>query len=161
MIKHDLSKFISHNILKENTICISEILPQNVDFLIKDITEIIGHTSLFSFNESAKHFQSILDRKVCVHSIYDRKYQQEYILDDVYIARNIFNVVPHSRISVFRSNTCKVIDYYDYDLVIRVEPLKSGCCRQFDGMITLFNRKETLKCFKYKTEKDRTYYYDL
>lgn len=161
MIKHDLSKFVSYKILTEKTICISEILPQNVDFLIRDITEILGETSLFTFNESARHFNSILNNKVHVHSIYDRKYQQEYILDDIYIAKNIFNINPCPRIGIYRSSTCRAIDYYDYDLVLKVEPLKSGCCRQFDGMITLFNRKETIKCFKYKTEKDRTYYYDL
>ncbi|KAF9764217.1 hypothetical protein NGRA_0734 [Nosema granulosis] len=161
MISHSLSKFLDGTTIAQNTICISEILPQNVDFLIRDMTDMLGSTSLFTFNESADHFKSILDNKVQVHSIYDRKYHQEAILDDVYIARNIFNVEPASKIVVFRSNTCKKIDYYDYDLVIKVEPLKSGCCRKFDGMISIINRTGTLKCFKYKIGKDRTHYYDL
>ncbi|EOB12084.1 hypothetical protein NBO_554g0001 [Nosema bombycis CQ1] len=160
MENYDLSKFIDNKILTQNKICISETLPQNVDFLIKDITDIIGNTSLFSFNERALHFRSILSGRVLVGSIYDRPYSSEFILDDVYIGRKLFNVKITSNIVIFRANTCKKVDYYDYDIIIKVEPLKSGRCTKFDGMITIINRKGAFNMFKYKRYRDRTYYYD-
>ncbi|KAI5181771.1 hypothetical protein PAEPH01_2831, partial [Pancytospora epiphaga] len=118
--------------------------------------------SIFHYNNDKKHFESILqgfNLQGRIYTVYDEKWENQDIVDDVYTARTVHGVHEGSKVNVFRSGTAAEENYYDYDVIIRVEPLKSGCTSSLDGVIAIFSRDIEHYHLKYKIFPTHVHYY--
>ncbi|WEL38281.1 hypothetical protein PFJ87_03g01400 [Encephalitozoon hellem] len=148
-------------IFTNKRICIDEVLPQNVDFLVLDLSSALG-LSIFTFRETASHYRKIASmqgKKVVVRSIYDGGYIESGIIDDVWSATNICECRVDGMVWTYRSGTCKKSNWYEYDIIIRVLPLDSGVFTDVDGTILIFDRERKYAELRYKVLRSRTAYY--
>lgn len=161
MIERSLKEILSSGIFTKKRVCIEETLPQNVTFLLVDISNALG-SRIFAFNETAEHYKKVAayhNKKVLAASIYDSEYAASDIVDDVWTASNVCETIVDGQFSVYRANSCKKSDWYNYDIVIKVEPLESGTSADIDGKIVAFDRQKKYFELKYKVLKDKTIYY--
>ncbi len=163
------------NLFKDKRILIDEDFRNNCDFLILEFVKYMD-LNLFTFNNTADHFKKIYqvdNIENTVSSVYEiissddigdlknltidlNNYQ---IGDDLWIQKNIFKNDHKFKIGVFRSGSAIESNYYDYDFVIKVSGLKSGCSNQIDGVITVFSRDTVYYEFKYKITNGITEYF--
>ncbi|KAM0672519.1 hypothetical protein CWI42_030710 [Ordospora colligata] len=161
MIGRSLSEVLDVKLFENRRICIDEVLPQNVDFFVVEMSDILK-ACIFAFNESSEHYKKIAVRygwNVSVKSVYECSYVDSGILDDVWCALNVHECNASGWIDVYRSNTCKVTDWYKYDIVVRVEPLSSGVSTEIDGRVVVFDREREYMKVKYKVLGNKVVYY--
>lgn len=143
-------------------ILVDERLPQNCDFFLTELIKHYGY-SIICYNNTAAHFESILGKMnvyASVGSVYDGTASGADIADDAWAKRHILHDRSQAAVSVYRSSTAEAYDYYDYDAIVRIEGLKSGCSSKIDGSIRVFVRDYTFYDFKYKILEDRIVYFD-
>ncbi|ADM11262.1 uncharacterized protein Eint_031190 [Encephalitozoon intestinalis ATCC 50506] len=156
-----LKEVLNLEIFRDKKICVDEVLPQNVDFLIVDLSDALG-LSISAFSEETDHYRKIAksrNKQVSVNSAYDGDCMEPDIMDDVWSAMNIWGIDGCGKIQVYRSGTCKKSDWYKYDIVIRVQPLDSGISTDIDGKILIFGRGRKYLELRYKILRDRVDYY--
>lgn len=161
MAGRSLQEALSPEIFRGKRVCIDEVLPQNVDFLVVGLADALG-LSIFTFNETADHYKRIAachNKQISVKSLYDEEYSPSGIIDDVWNAADICRGSAGSDFSVYRSNTCRKADWYEYDIVVRVQPLDSGVSADIDGKILVFSRERKHLEVRYKVLRNRTVYY--
>lgn len=108
-------------------------------------------------------FESMLNRRNIsgsIKSAYNDSLENIEIHDDIWIKNNIFNMLDTAKINIYRSGTAKEDDYYNFDLIIRISNLGSGCSREYDGEITVFIRDLQLLNTRYKIFHDRTVFFN-
>jgi hypothetical protein len=156
-----LSEVISPGFFQDRRILVDERLPQCCDFFLVDLVRCLN-CSIFHYNNDSAHFTNLLRKlnlQTEISSIYDDEWRAADILDDVWVGRAVHGVYGQSKINVFRSNTATTSDYYDYDAVVRIEPLKSGCTGSIDGTVCIFSRDVVHYNLKYKIFPDCIHYY--
>jgi hypothetical protein len=156
------SEAIDWKLLGCKHVCIEEVLPQNVDFLLLEISNALDAAPIFTFNQTAEHYERLAaqhSKRISVQSIYDCKYAPSAINDDVWTAEHVHKIVPEGRFFVYRSDSCSEAEYYRYDIVVRVEPLKSGVSSKIDGSVRIFDRYKKHCELKYKVVRDRVLYF--
>ncbi|WUR02414.1 elongator complex protein 6 [Vairimorpha necatrix] len=155
----ELKDLFSNNFFNDRKILIDEKNTVNVDFLIRDLSCLLNNPSIFLYNElpENKSFYGINIKSEYKGDIYSN----ETFLDHTFIAKNLFNVTPNSQFSIYRDNTCTKYDWYNYDFIFLVEPLASGLCVKFDGMITIKNRHKEFIKLKYKSYTSKTEYFEF
>lgn len=149
-------------VFRNRKIIIDERLPQNCDFFLAELIKHCKYT-IFHFNNDSGHFTSLLNRMNIfteVGSVYDGGEPVADIIDDVWVGKKIFNVHKTSTINVYRSNTARTEDYYDFDMVVKIEPLLSGCSSKINGSIVVFARDVVYYDVKYKVSKDSILYFN-
>lgn len=147
---------------KNKRIAVDERLPQNCDFLLAELIKHCGY-SIYHFNNDTSHFLNLLNKmnvSASVESVYDGKEPEADILDDVWTAKKIFNHHKASAVSVYRSGTAETADYYDYDMVVKIEPLSSGCSTKITGSILIFARDVIYHDIRYKIQNNSILYYN-
>lgn len=156
-----LSEFL--DIFDNNKIMIDERQGVNVDFFIRDLVKIYKNPSIYIWNESCDHLKEICRSKdLVIKGEYNGDvYAKELISDHVYTAKHLFNVSLDSKFNIFRDGTGTKVDWYDYGIIILIEPLPSGLCVDYDGMITIKSRSHVYKQLKYKVGFTKTEYYNL
>lgn len=161
MLERKFNEVFDTAIFAGSTILIDEDTSQCCDFFILELIRELKY-SLFRWNDSTETFAMIL--KKCnvdgdVRSIYTTEYNSEDILDDVYVQRKIGHA-NMAKVGVFRSSTATLRDYYDYDIVVKIERLISGLSSKIDGSIRMFKRESVYCNVKYKIYEDRIAYYE-
>ncbi|CAD26273.1 hypothetical protein [Encephalitozoon cuniculi GB-M1] len=158
-----LGEVLDLETLTNKRVCIDEVLPQNVDFLVIDLSDALG-LSIFTFSETAMHYRKIAEshsKKIVVRSFYDGGYALSDIVDDVWSAANIHGNNVSGKFLVYRSGTCKKSDWYGCDVVVRVQPLDSGVSADVDGRILVFSRSRRYPELRYKVLRNKTVYYTV
>lgn len=137
-------------------------MPQNCDFFIVELIKNLNYSVFCANDESArlKRFSEKLNIPACVKSTYDGNWCNEEILDDAITAKNIHGYSKRPCVGIYRSGTATQKDYYDYDIIVRISGLKSGCSNKIDGEICIFERDNILYSFKYKVFNDKIIYFD-
>lgn len=161
MLEKTLREVLDPSIIKGKKICIDEVLPQNVDAIVIEIADLIK-AKIFSFSETIEHYQKIAreyNKNIYINSIYNNEFIESEIIDDIWTAKNIHGLFPEGHIYIYRSNTCDKIDWYLYDVIIRVLPLSSGVSNKIDGTIKILSKNKKEIEFKYKVMKDRCVFY--
>lgn len=141
-------------------ILIDEQLPQSCDFLVMDLVKAFNY-SVYLWNDSDFHLKNALGKynvQTQITSVYNSEYSHADILDDISTQR-LLGYSYRSKINIFRSGTATKRDYYDYNLVIRIGKLASGCSSRLDGVLTVFSRDTTYCTLKYKVLVDRVMYF--
>lgn len=149
------------SIFETESILIDECLPLNCDFLIMELVRAFGY-SVYQWNETGEHLKTILSKynlATNVHSAYTTRYNSEEIIDDIYVQKMLGCPIK-SKINIYRSSTATEKDYYDYDLIIKISKLKSGCSSKIDGEIKIFRRDKVFHNLKYKILVDRVLYFE-
>lgn len=148
-------------LLSREPILIDEQLSQNCDFLIMGLVKHFNY-SIYLWNDSNTHLKNALGKynvQAHISSVYNSEYTYADILDDIYTQR-LLGYSHKSKVNIFRSGTATIRDYYDYNLVIKVEKLPSGCSSRLDGVLTMLFR-DTIYCtLKYKVLADRVLYFN-
>lgn len=145
---------------RNRRVLVDERLPQNCDFFLVELIRHCGY-SIYHFNNDTSHFLSLLDRvniPAHVGSVYDGSEAAADILDDVWTGKKIFDRHGAAAVGVYRSSTAETVDYYDFDVVVRIEPLQSGCSSKVTGSIVVFARDVVHYDVRYKIQNDRTLY---
>jgi hypothetical protein len=156
-----INDILDWKIFESKKVCVEEVLPQNIDFLLLEMSNALDGAPIFTFNQTAEHYERLAmqhNKRVAVRSAYDSEYIPSLINDDVWTAENIHGIRPEGRFFAYRSSTCSKLDYYKYDIIVRVEPLSSGISSKIDGSIKVFDRHRKYHEFKYKTARDRVLY---
>lgn len=123
MVERELNEMLDFSIFENKRVCIQEVLPLNVDFLILDLLKHIQESTLFSFYETKLHFLQLAEArkmKIAVKSVFTDEYCQNTILDDIYTAKAVFGLQDGAKFNIYRSNTCKVSEWYNYDIIMSV-----------------------------------------
>lgn len=157
MAEKSLREALDFGMFSQKRVCIDEVLPQDVTFLVIDVSDVLG-ASVFAFNETSEHYKEAAEshgKRISVRSIYDGEYQSSDVVDDVWTARHVYGIDADCRFSVYRANSCRKADWYKYDMIVRVEPLESGVSAEVDGRISVFDRKRRYIELKYKIMRDR------
>lgn len=147
-------------LLSKNSILVDERGCFPCDFLLFELAKHL-RLAIFQFNEDGVRLRQAfakLNGNFTVNSIYSAEYNAEDIVDDV-TAQKIIQVAIKPRIGVFRSGTATTVDYYDYDLVMIVDRLESGCSTKMDGILKLIRRDQCIVECKYKVLSDKIIYY--
>lgn len=162
MEKKIFSEVCDIEIFRNSRVLIDERTPCNCDFFILELVKYFGY-SISLYNNSSEHFNRLfLQRNITgkVSSIYNSIEQETDIVDDIWVQRNVCGNILDSKVNVYRSNTANISDYYDYDVVVKIEGLKSGCSNQIDGSITIFSRDLIHNELKYKIFNDSVSYFN-
>lgn len=146
-------------------VCVCEIGIANVDFLIADLANALGYP-IVSFYDTKSHYKSVLgqyhkDCNVAVRSHLDGDDLEISggIVDDVFTMKERTEYRPSTKsVYVYRSDTCKARDYYDFDLVVEVTSLKSGVSLHADGNVKVFDRDNTYYDAQYKVTRNKILY---
>ncbi|KAM0680276.1 hypothetical protein GINT2_001662 [Glugoides intestinalis] len=155
------------SIFQKNTILIDEQLSQNCDFLILELVRLFGFT-VFQWNDAGEFLRSEMEKWNIfgiVGSYYDFNaenesfYKQKSDINDDILAQRMLGHCIKSKIDIFRAATASPKDYYDYDIVIKIEKLISGCSNKIDGQISIFKRDQILYKLKYKITTDNVLYF--
>lgn len=144
-----------------NSVLIDEKNQQNCDFFIFELMKELNY-SLMLYNNAKDHFKSILERKNInsrVESYYENPNFKADISDDCWIKKNLLKISEKSKINIFRSDTATEIEYFDYDLIVLISNLKSGCSSEYDGEIKVLKRDLELVEAKYKIMGDNVLYF--
>lgn len=161
MQEKQFEEVFDKSIFQENNIIVDEDVSQNCDFFILELARTFNY-SIFQWNDSGEFLKAILKKynvQTAVNSIYDCEYSSEDIIDDVYVQRKL-GASHVSKVNIFRSSTATVRDYYDYDIVVKIDKLKSGCSSKIDGSVKVFRRDKVYYNLKYKIFSDRIAYFE-
>lgn len=158
-------KTFETSLFAEKNVCIVEVGICNVDFLIIDIAHAL-RLPIMSFYDIKAHYTSILhkyygDKDILVqsHLENDEMSISGGIVDDVATMKSRSSYTPSTKsFFVYRSDTCSVKDYYDFDLIVEVTPLKSGITTHIDGNIRVFDRECVYYEVSYKVTKTEILY---
>lgn len=149
------------SIFEKNTVVIDEDTSQNCDFLLLELVRTFGY-AIFQWNDSGEFLKETLSKynvNARVASIYDAVFDSEEILDDIYTQKRLgFEYI--SKINVFRSSTATTLDFYNYNLVVKISKLESGVSSKMDGTIKVFKRDHVYYDLKYKVFSDRIVYFE-
>lgn len=158
---------VDKSIFGNCTVLIDEQLPQNCDFLILEFVRLFGFT-IFQWNDQGEFLRSELEKwniYGTVNSYYDFNSENENVcnpnndINDDIFAQRMLGYDVKSKVNVFRSSTATTRDYYDYDIIIKVEKLISGCSSKIDGQIRIFRRDQVLYDLKYKITSEKVLYF--
>lgn len=146
-------------------VCVVELGMSNVDFLIIDLAYVL-RLPILSFYDIKAHYTSILRQYYREETIVVKSYLEEDemdipggIIDDAVTMKNRSRYTPYTKsFFVYRSGTCDVKDYYDFDLIVEVTPLKSGVSSHIDGNIRIFDRDCVYYEVSYKVRKTEILY---
>lgn len=143
------------------SVLINEDISQNCDFFLMELCKHFN-CSILQFNDNGEHLINAFAR-YNVHpritSIYNSTYVTADINDDV-IAQRLLDNFEKAKFNVFRSGTASERDYYEYDLIVNIKALSSGCSREIDGIVEIIARNSVLKQVKYKITLQRIIYYE-
>ncbi|ELA42450.1 uncharacterized protein VICG_00549 [Vittaforma corneae ATCC 50505] len=149
------------SIFQENTIVIDEDTSQNCDFFILELVKAFNYT-IFQWNDSGEFLKSSLGKynaQATIKSVYTSEFNSEDIIDDIYTQRKL-GYCHISKVNVFRASTATARDFYDYDIVVKIYKLRSGCSSKIDGSIKVFRRDKIYYDLKYKVFSDRIVYFE-
>lgn len=152
-------------LFESKRILIDEQLPQSCDFFLVGLIKSLS-LSIFLYDCDSESFAKLLssfDVLADVKSIYTSDEQPADIIDGI-CTRLVLNSgnqtdIP-GRIHVYRSGTANLQNYYEYDLIIRIDGLDSGFTNTLDGTVSIFNRNITYKKIKYKITESGVKYYE-
>lgn len=158
-------KTFEKSLFAEKDVCIVEVGISNVDFLIIDIAYALS-LPIISFYDTKAHYTSILHKYYGEKNILVRSHLEDDeinipggIVDDVATMKNRSGYTPSAKsFFVYRSDTCSVKDYYNFDLIVEVTPLKSGVTTHIDGNIRIFDRECVYYEVAYKVTKTEILY---
>jgi hypothetical protein len=165
MLEKSFTEVFDLNLFTENTLLIDEKIGQCCDFMLLELVKHLKY-SIFQWNDSGEHLKKAFSKynlNAEVKSIYSQDfitgYENTLINDDVFTEKRLgFNI--KSKIGVFRSGSVSNLDYFDYDLVMIIERLQSGCTSKLDGNIKIVKRDQALKEVKYKIFTDKIVYFE-
>lgn len=163
--KKTFEKTFEKSLFNEKNVCIVEVGISNVDFLIVDIAYVL-RLPIISFYDIKAHYTSILHKYYGEKNILVRSHLEDDeinipggIVDDIATMKSRSKYTPSTAsFFVYRSDTCNVRDYYDFDLIIEVTPLRSGVTTHIDGNIRVFDRECVYYEVSYKVTKAEILY---
>lgn len=153
-------------LLRYKTVLVDERNPCKCDFLILELVKHFGY-SVVSYNEAAVHYRRLfqlnnITGSVC--SFYDQDSldvqeadsESTAIIDYAALYKEFQPNMKKPRVAIYRSNSAQTADYYEYDIIIKIEGLRSGCTERMDGALTVFSRDTIILSLKYKIRDDRS-----
>lgn len=150
--------------LSKKTICVAEKGSTSADFIIVDLAKALNYP-VVSFYDTKSHYKSIFrkyygneDVSVMSWLENDRLDADSGILDDALTMKKAGYRPKGISVWVYRSDTCDVCDYYNFDLILEVSPLKSGVSMEVDGYVRVFDRENVYYDVQYKITKCRILY---
>lgn len=159
MQEKSFDEIFSADLIK-NTLLVDEKLGQNCDFLLLELCKHFNY-SIFQWNDNENYLKKAFSKYNVFPTINDcrNEYKNEDILDDIYTMKTL-GFDHKGKVGIFRSGTATVKDYYDYDVVVVIEKLKSGCTNKIDGNIKVIQRDNVILECKYKVYTDRIGYFN-
>ena len=132
-------------LLAGRKICIAEKGLSSADFIIADLAVSLQYP-IISFYDTKDHYRSVLKKYYGKEDIQvvswiegDKIFLEGGIIDDAITMEKAGYVPTKNSVIVYRSDTCKVCDYYSFDLVFEISSLKSGISVEADGIIDYMN----------------------
>jgi len=161
MQERAFNEIFDKQLISRSTVLLDEDITQSCDFFILELVRELQY-SVFQWNDSGEFLRRAYGKynvQPRVSSAYTADYGSEDILDDVYVQRRLGHSA-RGKVGVFRSSTATARDYYDYDVVVKIDRLSSGFTAKMDGCIRMFSRDRVYCDMKYKVYPDRIAYFD-
>ncbi|KAI5148327.1 hypothetical protein ENBRE01_0260 [Enteropsectra breve] len=150
-----LCEIVDPRIFKDKNILIDERLPQNADFLILDISKLLS-LCIATTDKKEEHFKQLCaNLNLEVVSIESPSFCKQQTVgqtlnEDTWSTKRFYGLGDDCRVNVYRSGTASDKEYYQHDVVIKIEGLGSGCSNLVDGCVSIFSREKTYYSMKYK-----------